>query len=211
MQENHKLALLKTQLLQILKDGKKQLHDAVKERTLELEIESPDYYKFLQVLGFSIEESTTIDKYHNIGRIVFRHLGGILEELALAVLTSTLGGVPKVKLLNKQGGTPKYFIIDWLNGNRAYEIKWRYATTDGTTVNKEIAFARQLSQDEYTPIFLTFYKSLREQPLQCFQRIADAYLNYQGEVYSSDEAWQHIKAISGFDLKGFVFSLGEII
>lgn len=209
MQNQDKFAHLKSKLIQILREGKTRLHEAVRERTLELEAESPDYYKFLEILGFSIEESTTIDKYHNIGRIVFRHLGDILEKLALTVLTDTVGGVRKVKLPNKQGGTPKSFWIDWVYNKRAYEVKWRYATTDGTTVNKEIAFVRQLYEDGYLPVFVTFYKPLREQPLACFNRICEAYRDHNGEVYSEQTAWSHIESISGFNLREFIFSIED--
>ena len=180
--------------------------ESITKRRKELDAESPDFYKLLAALKwFSEEESRKIDEYHNIGRLVFNNLGLLLQDLTVTTLLTTLGGKNRVKIKNKQGGAPRDFVIDWLNGKKAYQIKWRYATTDGTTVNKEIAFANQLGQSGYTPIFLTYYRSLRPEPLQCFNKIASAFGNY-GQVYYEKDAWNHVLKITGFDLEKFIFS-----
>jgi len=190
-----------------LRKQKRLLLDKIKERSEELLTESPDYHNFLKLFGIEKEESILMDKYHNMGRIVFRHLGSILQDTTITLLMHTLGGQKSVKIRNRQGGTPREFIIDWLYEKRAYQIKWRYATTDGTTVNKEIAFANQLGQDKHIPVFLVYYTSLRPQPLSCFHRIANAFLENNGEVYYQGKAWDHIREITKFDLKDFILSL----
>ncbi len=188
----------------LFREAREAMNMKIQERIYELRDEAPDYYRLMNKLGFPQEESTLIDRYHNIGRIVFRHLGTILQDLTRELLTRTVGGEKNVRLPNSQGGSPRTFIIDWLHGRRAYQIKWRYATTDGTTVNKEIAFARQLQASNYTPVFLVYYRSLRPQPLACFERIAQAFISCGGEVYSESTAWEHITSLTGFDLQQFL-------
>lgn len=181
------------------------------KRTLDgrydaLKKEDPDYYNLLELL-FEIpkKEAALMDKYQNMGRIIFRRLGSIIETLTLSCLKAKLGGELNAKIPNTVSSSPKKFGIDWLNEDLGvgYEIKWRYSTTDGTTVKKIKNMATQLKNDGYKPVFLSFYKAKRKQSIRCYNQITDHFLNLGGEVYVKDQSFEKIKEITDFDLINF--------
>lgn len=199
---------IKEDLESYLDDQISAINGRIESRIDKLETEDPDYYKVLKLFGLSPSEAAQMDKYHNIGRFVFRNLGTIMEDLTLACLKSQWNGQCNAGIKNTISPSPDKFGIDWLNEDKrvGYEIKWRYATTDGTTVKKIKNMATQLDRKGYTPIFLTYYQSKRKQPLRCYNQIADHFESLGGQVYSKDEAWEHINEFTGFDLFEFINS-----
>ncbi|MFU8806137.1 MAG: ApaLI family restriction endonuclease, partial [Bradymonadaceae bacterium] len=124
---------LKRILTMYLDEKSKTVIERIRERIIVLQQEEPDYYDLLEIFDLSAEEAALVDRYHNIGRLVFRNLGTIVEELTLLCLQSRVGGLRNATLKNTVSSSPSAFGIDWLYEERkiGYEIKWRYATTDG--------------------------------------------------------------------------------
>lgn len=82
-----------------------------------------------------------------------------------------------LKIPNPSGGRPKTFEIDCLIGERAYEIKWRDATTDGDHITKEHRRLRAIADAGYTPArgkkWLNYMKQVLEGlPLKLVHRNA---------------------------------------
>lgn len=197
---------LADKLTQYLDETSKAVRTRIQNRIRELSEEEPEYYELLKIFDLSSDKAALVDKYHNIGRFVFRNLGSIIEELTLICLEARVGGIRNKKIKNEISSSPSFFEIDWVfqRESYGYEIKWRYATTDGTTVNKIKEMATQLALAGYTPVFLTFFQPIRLQPLRCYNQIADHFRAVGGEVYTRDEAWAHFQELTGFDLKAFL-------
>lgn len=83
-------------------------------------------------LGFSDEEGYQIDFQQNVGRFLYKYAGSMLEELMINCLMETFPDAKaKEKIPNTIDKSPKTVEIDCLVGKKAFEIKWKDATTDG--------------------------------------------------------------------------------
>lgn len=49
-----------------------------------------------------------------------------------------------------------------------------------------------------------FYYPQREQAIRIQQTLKTLYAGVEGEYYGGDEAWEHLKAYSGVDLKAIL-------
>jgi hypothetical protein len=99
---------------------------------------SLEHLSLYSILGFSEEEGLKIDLYQNIGRFLYKYAGALIEEATVAVLENSREGT-SIRIPNTISQSPKRFVIDFFveSDNKAHEIKWRDATTDGDHVRKE--------------------------------------------------------------------------
>lgn len=162
------------------------------------------HYLIYRVLGISLQEGQLIDQYQNTGRFLYKYAGSFLEEAATLCLNHKFPDGIKTKVENTIGQRPKTFEIDFLNGNDAIEVKWRDATTDGDQITKEHTRVQVIRSHGYKPIRIMFYYPQREQAIRIQQTLKTLYAGVEGEYYGGDEAWEHLKAYSGVDLKAIL-------
>ena len=131
-------ARLHSALDEIIERNRTLLHQKIEERRVEMAENNRDHFKLYELLGFSKDEGRKIDLYQNIGRFVYKYAGALLEEATVAVLQDTKEG-QSIRIPNTISQNPKKFEIDFFvkHDNKAHEIKWRHATTDGDHVRKE--------------------------------------------------------------------------
>lgn len=198
------LEKLGKELTNIFEAERKRITAVIKKRMEKVRKEIPEYYEIMELYGFKKDDCMKLDIYHNTSRLTFRSLGKLLEDLTTTVLSHTKGG-HKLQLTNPNP-PPTTFYIDWVipKENRAYEIKWRDATTDGDHVRKEEAKISAISNSGYKPIRVMYYRPTRLQAQAICDRVTRLYKKH-GEAYIGKDAWNHIKAYTGFDLRNFVF------
>ena len=114
------------------------LQKKIQERKVEMESDNNDHYMLYNALGFTSDEGYQIDLQQNVGRFLYKYAGSMIEELAIKCFKLAHPDVlEKVKLQNTIDQSPKTVEIDCLIGNRAIELKWKDATTDGDHIKKE--------------------------------------------------------------------------
>jgi len=176
----------------------------IEARTEEMKADDNSHYLIYRVLGISLQEGQLIDQYQNTGRFLYKYAGSFLEEAATLCLNHKFPDGIKTKVENTIGQRPKTFEIDFLNGNDAIEVKWRDATTDGDHITKEHTRVQVIRSHGYKPIRIMFYYPQREQAIRIQQTLKTLYAGVEGEYYGGDEAWEHLKAYSGVDLKAIL-------
>ncbi len=153
-----------------------------------------------KVLGVTNEEGNLIDIYQNKGRFLYKYAGSFLEEAAILCFKEKFENAEKVRIPNTLGTRPKTFEIDCLVENRAYEIKWRDATTDGDHITKEHTRVKVIKEKGYVPIRIMFYYPNRKQAMKIQQTLETLYAGIGGEYYYGDSAWEYIKETTSVDL-----------
>lgn len=176
------------------------LNERVQGRIVEMEQDDTSHYLIYQVLGISIEEGREIDAYQNKGRFLYRYAGTFLEHATKICFECKFQDARSVRIPNPFGIRPKTFGIDCLIEDRAYEIKWRDATTDGDHITKEHTRIRAVAAAGYVPIRLMYYYPNRTQAMRIQAALKDLYKANNGAYYSADLAWEHVKAATGIDL-----------
>lgn len=106
----------------------------------------------------------------------------------------------KVRVNNSLSSKPKTFEIDCLVNKRAYEIKWKDATTDGDHITKEHTRVKVIQSYGYIPVRIMFYYPNRSQAIKIQETLKTLYLGVNGEYYYSDSAWEYVKKETGVDL-----------
>lgn len=180
------------------------LKGKIEARTEEMKADDNAHYLIYRVLGISLQEGQLIDQYQNTGRFLYKNAGSFLEEAATLCLNHKFPDGIKTKVENTIGLRPKTFEIDFLNGYVAIEVKWRDATTDGDHITKEHTRVQVIRNQGYKPIRIMFYYPQREQAIRIQQTLKTLYAGVEGEYYGGDEAWEHLKAYSGVDLKAIL-------
>lgn len=176
------------------------LKDKVDERMLEMRGDDKSHYLIYRVLGVSFEEGEQIDLYQNKGRFLYKYAGSFLEEAALICFMYKYSYAQKLRIENTMGRRPKTFEIDCLIDNRAHEIKWRDATTDGDHIAKEHTRIQVIKEAGYIPIRVMFYYLNRAQAQRVQQTLETLYKGIGGEYYYGDSAWNYIREYTGIDL-----------
>jgi len=177
---------------------KKQLD----QRVEKMKEDDKSHYLLYRVLGITNEEGDLIDIYQNKGRFLYKYAGSFLEEASILCFEyKYVNAQKKVKVDNNIGARPKKFEIDCLVGNKAYEIKWRDATTDGDHITKEHTRVKVIQSYELTPVRIMFYYPNREQAIRIQNTLKTLYAGVNGEYYSGDDAWIYIKQQTDIDLK----------
>lgn len=154
-----------------------------------------------RVLGISDdEEGKLIDLYQNKGRFLYMYAGEFLEEAAIYCMKYKYLDAAKIKIPNTLGSRPKTFEIDCLVGNKAHEIKWRDATTDGGHVTKERTRVKVINEKGYVPIRVMFYYPQRVQAQKIQAALEKLYTEIGGKYYYGESAWHYLKEFTGIDL-----------
>jgi len=170
------------------------LKKAIAVRSKEMKSDDTSHYLIYRVLGISNKEGKLIDEYQNKGRFLYKYAGTFLEEATILCFENKYPNTKrKIRVPNTQGLRPKTFEIDCLVGNKAYEIKWRDATTDGDHITKEHTRLKQIKKAGYIPIRIMFYYPNREQAIKIQQTLETVYAGVGGKYFYGDSAWEYIK------------------
>jgi hypothetical protein len=186
---------------QRLREG---LARAVSGRHAELQADDTSHYEVYRILGVPPAECGPIDLYQNVGRFVYKYAGSLLEETTKLVLSRAGEGGP-LYLPNTVSPDPRKFEIDCYTkrDNKAHEIKWRDATTDGDHIKKETNKVKTIVAAGHTPVRVMFYMPVRTQARAIQNRILGLFREY-GEAYVGDEAWSYVSDYSSVDLRGLL-------
>lgn len=181
-----------------------QLTEQIILRREEMKQDADDHFVLYRVLGIEETECSKIDLYQNIGRFVYKYAGAMLEELTFVVMEVTKGG-RKISIQNTMSSSPARFDIDCYVGsdNKAHEIKWRDATTDGDHIKKETNKILAIAGAGHIPIKLMYFFPQRSQAAKIQTKMIALY-RQKGEAYIGEDAWKYVHEYTGFDLKGLL-------
>ena len=193
----------------IINKHKEKLQEQIKKRALEMEEDDNTHYMVYNALGVSDEEGKEIDLMQNKGRFLYKYAGSVVEKLAIECFKEKYLEAKKKKLLNTIDTKPKTFEIDCLVGDKAYEIKWKDATTDGDHINKEEKRVKVIKEAGYKPIRLMFFEPNREQAKKVQKKLKALYKEVDGEYYSGEQAFEKVKEETGIDLKKLIQGVNE--
>lgn len=178
-----------------------QLNNQVNHRMEEMKQDDTSHYLIYKVLGITTSEGQLIDAYQNKGRFLYKYAGAFLEEATIYCIKNKYPDATKFKIDNTISSKPKKFEIDCLVNNKAHEIKWRDATTDGDHITKEHTRIKVISEKGYIPIRVMFYYPQRIQAQRVQETLETLYKGIGGKYYYGDAAWQYIKEYTGINLK----------
>ena len=186
------------------------LKEKIDGRKIEMEEDDTSHYLIYRVLGISNEKGKKIDVYQNTGRFLYKYAGSFLEEATIICLQYKYPEAEgKIKIPNTEGQKPKTFEIDFLNGNKAIEIKWRDATTDGDHITKEHTRVKAISKAGYEPIRVMFYYPQRTQAIRIQDTLKTLYDGIKGSYYAGDDAWAFVKSYTDVDLLNILNEIAE--
>lgn len=189
-------------LARIVLKYREELQKRIKDRELEMQGDDTRHYLVYHALGFTSEEGYQIDYHQNVGRFLYKYAGSMLEELAIRCFQLAYPDAqPKVKLQNTVDSSPKTVEIDCLVGTKAYEIKWKDATTDGDHVRKEQKRVKIVEKAGYTPVRIMFFEPNRAQAIALQARLKKFYVEVGREYYAGEDAWEYMEKETGVDLK----------
>lgn len=197
-------------LLRIIFRYREELQKKIRNRKVEMQKDNTEHYVVYNALGFTDEEGYQIDYQQNVGRFLYKYAGSMLEELAIECFKLAYPDAKrKVKLPNTIDSSPKMVEVDCLVGNKAYEIKWKDATTDGDHIKKEHKRVRIIKDAGYIPIRIMFFEPNRRQAISIQAKLRNLYEEIGGEYYSGENAWNYLKKETGIDLKDLFEDLKE--
>ena len=195
------MATIQEKIIKLANMYSKTLIKKTESRLIEIEQDDCSHYLIYKVLGITSKEGKLIDTYQNKGRFLYKYAGSFLEEATILCFEERFEHTKrKVKIQNKLGTRPKTFEIDCVIGNRALEIKWRDATTDGDHINKEHTRLQNIKNAGYKPIRIMFYYPNRNQAIRIQETLKTIYLGIEGEYYQGDDAWSYVKKETNVDL-----------
>lgn len=188
---------------EIIDRNRDNLQDAIDARQAEMAGNNLEHYMIYQLLGLSQDEGHNVDVYQNIGRFVYKYAGALIEEATIAILSETKEG-GSIRIVNTITNNPGNFQIDFFSreDNKAHEIKWRDATTDGDHVRKEDNKIRCIVAAGMIPVRIMYFMPNRRQAIRIQNRVTDKYRVY-GEAHIGADAWSYIHEYTGFDLYNY--------
>lgn len=179
-------------------------------RVKEMEKDDNSHYLMYRVLGVSFEEGQLIDIYQNKGRFFYKYAGSFLEEATILCFEEKFSKAErKVRIPNKTGERPKTFEIDCLVEDKAYEIKWRDATTDGDHITKEHTRVQNIRSAGFVPIRIMFYYPNRQQAIRIQETLQTVYAGVDGQYYYGDSAWNFVQEETDINLKEILEEIAE--
>lgn len=197
-------------LIRIISKYREELQKKIQDRKIEMEEDNNEHYMVYNALGFTSKEGYEIDYQQNVGRFLYKYADSLLEELAINCFKYAFPQAQeKVKLANTIDKSPKNVEIDCLVDNRAYEIKWKDATTDGDHIKKEHKRVRVIKDAGYIPIRIMFFEPNREQAICIQATLKKLYEDIGGEYYSGEDAWNYLMEETGIDLKALFNKVKE--
>lgn len=191
---------IERKIQQLAEGYRHQLEAQVSERVKEMEQDNEDHHLIYKVLGVSLEEGRNIDVYQNKGRFLYKYAGSFIEEATKLCFKEAFPNSGSVRIENTISPKPKNVEIDCLVGNRAYEIKWKDATTDGDHITKEHTRIQVISAKGYTPVRIMFFMPNRGQAIKIQTKLKSLYESIGGEYYATQDAWNYVKNRTGIDL-----------
>lgn len=198
------------QLVEIIMKYREKLQKKIRERKAEMEADHNDHYMLYNALGFTGDEGYQIDFQQNVGRFLYKYAGSLIEELAIKCFKiAHPDAQEKVRLKNTIDQSPKTIEIDCLIGNRAIELKWKDATTDGDHIKKEHKRVKIIREAGYIPVRIMFFEPNRNQAIRIQAKLKDLYQELGGEYYSGDSAWEYLKNDTGIDLRSVIERNGK--
>ncbi len=198
------------QLVEIIMKYREKLQKKIRERKAEMEADHNDHYMLYNALGFTGDEGYQIDFQQNVGRFLYKYAGSLIEELAIKCFKiAHPDAQEKVRLKNTIDQSPKTIEIDCLIGNRAIELKWKDATTDGDHIKKEHKRVKIIREAGYIPVRIMFFEPNCNQAIRIQAKLKDLYQELGGEYYSGDSAWGYLKNDTGIDLRSVIERNGK--
>jgi type II restriction enzyme len=197
----HILDNIKKQIKTLAQKYANELNARVTERMESMKADDISHYLIYQVLGIDDKEGYMIDLYQNKGRFLYKYAGSFLEEATIVCFKYKYPQAKKIRVNNNHGNRPKTFEIDCLVDNKAYEIKWRDATTDGDHITKEHTRIKTIQSYGYKPIRIMFYYPNRDQAIKIQKTLETLYLGVDGEYIYGESAWEYLHQETGVDLK----------
>ena len=191
---------IESKIQKLAEEYRLQLEAQVSERVKEMEEDNEDHHLIYKVLGISLEEGRNIDVYQNKGRFLYKYAGSFIEQATKLCFTEAFPNSGSVRIENTISPKPKTVEIDCLIENRAYEIKWKDATTDGDHITKEHTRIKVISAKGYTPIRIMFFMPNRGQAIKIQMKLKLLYEEIGGEHYATKDAWNYVKNTTGVDL-----------
>ena len=196
---------IKDKISELADNYSKQLRQKIDKRIVEMKEDDKSHYLIYRVLGIIEKEGNLIDIYQNKGRFLYKYAGSFLEVATMLCFEDKFKDCQKkVKIPNQFGLKPKTFEIDGLIGKKAYEIKWRDATTDGDHITKEHTRVQSVKKAGYKPIRIMFYSPNRTQAIKIQETLKTLYTGVNGEYYFGKEAWNYIKKVTDINLLGIL-------
>ena len=191
---------IESKIQKLAEEYRLQLEAQVSERVKEMEEDNEDHHLIYKVLGISLEEGRNIDVYQNKGRFLYKYAGSFIEQATKLCFTEAFPNSGSVRIENTISPKPKTVEIDCLIDNRAYEIKWKDATTDGDHITKEHTRIKVISAKGYIPIRIMFFMPNRGQAIKIQMKLKLLYEEIGGEYYATKDAWKYVKNTTGVDL-----------
>jgi hypothetical protein len=185
----------------------KALKQKLEEREVAMEGDNISHLLLYKVLGVTESEGKLIDLYQNKGRFLYKYAGTFLEEATKLCFQYKYPESQRQLVPNTQSNRPKTFEIDCLIGDKAFEIKWRDATTDGDHITKEHNRVKAIQVAGYIPIRIMYYYPNREQAKRIQATLATLYKGVNGEYYSGEAAWEYVKNFTGIDLELIIINI----
>ncbi|NMA50971.1 MAG: ApaLI family restriction endonuclease [Mollicutes bacterium] len=193
---------VKTEIRALAKKYREELNLRIDERITEMAKDDNSHFLIYRVLGIPMDEGVNIDVYQNKGRFLYKYAGSFLEAATIICFKKAFPDTQeKVMIENTIGVRPKRFEIDCLVNNKACEIKWRDATTDGDHITKEHTRIKVIKQAGYQPIRIMFYYPNRTQAINIQKTLETLYHGIGGEYYYGDSAWEYVKTQTAIDLE----------
>lgn len=197
-------------LIRIILKYREELQKKIQDRKIEMEEDNNEHYMVYNALGFTSKEGYEIDYQQNVGRFLYKYAGSLLEELAINCFKYAFPQAQeKVKIPNTIDKSPKNVEIDCLVDNRAYEIKWKDATTDGDHIKKEHKRVQIIKSAGYIPVRIMFFEPNRNQAIHIQATLKKLYEDMGGEYYSGEDAWNYLMKETGVDLKALFNKVKE--
>ena len=189
------------QIEKLAEEYSEKLKLKIDARVEEMDGDNNSHYLIYRVLGILKDEGKLIDVYQNKGRFLYKYAGSFLEEAAILCFENKFKQTErKIRIENKIGQKPKTFEIDCLVEKKAFEIKWRDATTDGDHITKEHTRIKNIKMHGYKPIRIMFYYPNRSQAIKIQETLQTVYAGVGGEYYFGESAWEYIKKETGVNL-----------
>lgn len=125
--------------------------------------------------------------------------------LYMKIMASVLGGEivhARNSPILRDGSSHFRRSVDCIAGRRAYDFKARMtdAPSRRARFQDEMSFARDCFVSGYTPVLLVLNQLPGQRPVE----MIEVFERYEGEVYIGDEAWDHVREVSGTILSKFL-------
>lgn len=181
------------------------LEEGMRQRRELLANAHGQHMEVYDLFNISQDEGRRIELYHNLGRLFYNAVGRLLEGTTQAVIKYTKGG-ESIRIENTISNAPKTFSIDAFvqQDNKAHEIKWRDATTDGDHIRKENHKVQCIVERQMIPVRIMYYMPESDKAAQIQNKVIAAY-RQQGEAYVGKDAWNYIKDYTGVDLYTYLY------